>query len=292
MSLQEAANEKSSHPACAREDASRGRPGGASGRQRAADQAMIDARVKIFGLENVDAATGAVKKDKVVFSWLGHISGAVSMLGRVVLLDSYIPRLEVTPGRTPFVIKDLVDIKPEAIFIGHGHSDHADNAVFIAAKTGATLYMTPEACGTAQTALARMKADTFMQADPFYAIAPATTVTCVPITTAGSTPGHPGRPHQPARAAGLHQRLPRPALGGGAGRSRLGSGPGRRHARPARPDAVPARRAADADQPAPARPAGPAPGQRARRRRPAELPLRRCAAATTSRSSSTTRSVR
>jgi L-ascorbate metabolism protein UlaG (beta-lactamase superfamily) len=106
-----------------------------------------------------------------VFSWLGHISGAVSMMGRVVLLDSYIPRLEVTPGRTPFVIKDIVDIKPEAIFIGHGHSDHADNAVFIAAKTGATLYMTPEACGTAQTALARMKADTFMQADPFYAIA-------------------------------------------------------------------------------------------------------------------------
>ena len=155
----------------------------------AADQPMIDARVKIFGPENVDAATGAIKKDKVVFSWLGHISGAVSMLGRVVLLDSYIPRLEVTPGRTPFVIKDVVDIKPEAIFIGHGHSDHADNAVFIAAKTGATLYMTPEACGTAQTALARMKADTFMQADPFYAIAPATTVTCVPITTAGSTPG-------------------------------------------------------------------------------------------------------
>ena len=124
-----------------------------------------------------------------MFSWLGHISGAVSMMGRVVLLDSYIPRLEVTPGRTPFVIKDMVDLKPEAIFIGHGHSDHADNAVFIAAKTGATLYMTPEACGTAQTALARMKADTFMQADPFYAIAPATTITCVPITTAGSTPG-------------------------------------------------------------------------------------------------------
>ena len=155
----------------------------------AADQSMIDARMKIFGIENVDGTTGAIKKDKIVFSWLGHISGAVSMMGRVVLLDSYVPRLEVTPGRTPFVIKDLVDIKPEAIFVGHGHSDHADNAVFIAAKTGATLYMTPEACGTAQTALARMKADTFMQADPFYAIPQSTTVNCVPITTAGSTPG-------------------------------------------------------------------------------------------------------
>ena len=56
---------------------------------------------------------------------------------------------------------------------------------FIAAKTGTTLYMTPEACGTAQTALTRMKADTFMQADPFFAIRRATTINCVPITTAG-----------------------------------------------------------------------------------------------------------
>jgi hypothetical protein len=162
---------------------------GAASGAFAADQAMIDARTKIFGLENVDATTGAVKKDKVVFSWLGHISGAVSIMGRVIMLDTYVPRLEVTPGRTPFVIKDLVDLKPEALFIGHGHSDHADNAAFIAAKTGATLYMTPEACGTAQTALDRMKNDPFMQADPFYAIPQATTINCVGLTTAGSTPG-------------------------------------------------------------------------------------------------------
>jgi hypothetical protein len=150
---------------------------------------LVTARQKIFGFENVDATTGAIKKDKVVFSWLGHMSGAVSILGRVIMLDTYVPRLEVTPGRTPFVIKDLVDIKPEALFVGHGHSDHADNAVFIAAKTGATLYMTPEACSTAQTALTRMKSDPFMQADAFYAIPQSTTIHCVPITTAGSVPG-------------------------------------------------------------------------------------------------------
>ncbi|NUZ05268.1 MBL fold metallo-hydrolase [Piscinibacter koreensis] len=149
---------------------------------------LAEARAKIFGFENVDAATGAVKKDKVVFSWLGHNAAAVSLLGRVIMLDAYIPRLEVTPGRTPLVIKDLVDLKPEAIFIGHGHSDHADNAAFIAARTGATLYMTPEACGTAQTALARMKNDPFMQADPNFAIPPATTISCVGITSSGSVP--------------------------------------------------------------------------------------------------------
>lgn len=155
----------------------------------AADAPMIAARQKIFGIENVDPATGAVRKDRVVFTWLGHISGAVSLMGRVILMDTYVPRLEVTPGRTPYVIKDIVDLKPEAAFISHGHSDHADNAAFLAAKTGAKLYMSPEACSTAQNALARMKADPFMQADPFYAIPASATISCTGITDAGSVPG-------------------------------------------------------------------------------------------------------
>ncbi len=155
----------------------------------AADPAMIAARQKIFGFENVDAKSGQVDKDKVVVSWLGHISAAVSIRGRVIMLDTYVPRLEVTAGRTPFVIKDLVDLNAEAAFIGHGHSDHADNAAFIAAKNGMTLYMTPEACGTAQNALNRMKNDPFMQADPAFAIPQGTTINCVGVTTAGSVPG-------------------------------------------------------------------------------------------------------
>jgi hypothetical protein len=155
----------------------------------AADPAMIAARQKIFGFENVDPKTGDVDKDKIVFSWLGHVTAAVSIRGRVIMLDTYIPRIEVAPGRTPFVVRDLVELKAEAAFIGHGHSDHADNAAFIAAKNGMTLYMTPEACGTAQIALTRMKNDPFMQADPFYAIPQGTTINCVGVTTAGSVPG-------------------------------------------------------------------------------------------------------
>lgn len=155
----------------------------------AADPDMIAARQKFFGFENVDARTGELDRDKIVVSWLGHITAAVSIRGRVIMLDTYIPRLEVTPGRNPFVIKDVVDLRPEAAFIGHGHGDHADNAAFIAAKTGMTLYMTPEACGTAQTALNRMKNDPFMQVDPFYAIPAHTTINCVGVTTAGSVPG-------------------------------------------------------------------------------------------------------
>jgi hypothetical protein len=153
------------------------------------DRALVEARTKIFGIENVDQRTGALPKDKVLFSWLGHNTGAVSLRGRVIMLDTYIARLEVTPGRTPFVIRDVVDMKPEALFIGHGHGDHADNAAFIAAKTGATIYMSPEACGTAQSALTRMKNDPFMKADPFFAIPPDAIIRCAPVTSAGSVPG-------------------------------------------------------------------------------------------------------
>lgn len=149
---------------------------------------MIKARQKVFGVENVNASTGALKKDLVIFSWLGHNTGAVSMHGRIFLIDSYIARLETTPGRTPFVIKDIVDLKPEGIFVGHGHGDHADNAAFIAAKAGTKLYMSPEACGTAQTALTRMKNDPFMKADPWFAIPESTTIECNGMTTAGSVP--------------------------------------------------------------------------------------------------------
>jgi hypothetical protein len=152
------------------------------------DADMVAARKLVFGIENVDDK-GQLPKDEVIFSWLGHITGAVSLGGRVILMDTFIRRLEVTPGRTPFVIQDVVNLNPEALFIGHGHGDHADNAAFIAAKTGATLYMTPEACGTAQNALTRMKNDPFMQADPFFAIPQQTTINCVGLTTAGSVPG-------------------------------------------------------------------------------------------------------
>lgn len=152
------------------------------------DADMVAARKLVFGIENVDDK-GQLPKNEVVFSWLGHITGAVSLGGRVILMDTFIRRLEVTPGRTPFVIQDVVNLRPEALFIGHGHSDHADNAAFIAAKTGATVYMTPEACGTAQIALTRMKNDPFMQADPFFAISQQTTINCVGLTTAGSVPG-------------------------------------------------------------------------------------------------------
>src|SRR5262245_45350704 len=103
-----------------------------------ANSALVKARQKFFGVDNVDVNTGAVKKDKVITSWFTNTSYATSILGRVILLDSYVtmPQLPSSPidkRYTPVLPQDLVDLKPEAIFLGHGHGDHADNGAYIAA---------------------------------------------------------------------------------------------------------------------------------------------------------------
>src|SRR5205814_6018059 len=92
----------------------------------AADPALVAARQKVFGIENVDANTGAVKKDKVIFSWGTNTTYVTSLLGRVVLLDSYITRPELPTAPidrrySPLLPQDLIDVQPEAIFLGHGH---------------------------------------------------------------------------------------------------------------------------------------------------------------------------
>ena len=46
-----------------------------------------------------------------------------------------------------------------AIFLGHGHGDHAHNAAYIAKWTGATIYASPETCFAMQADVARMVAD-------------------------------------------------------------------------------------------------------------------------------------
>lgn len=153
------------------------------------DAALVAARQKLFGAENVDPNSGRVHGDKVVLSWISNASVAASIAGHVLLLDTYMTRLEVTPGRTPIVVGDLVDLKPEAILLGHGHFDHADNAAYIAAKTGAPLYATEETCAAMQADFARELADPAIQGNPATAFPPHASIRCENVTTAGSVPG-------------------------------------------------------------------------------------------------------
>ena len=111
----------------------------------------IAARARFFGAENVDARNGEVRADRVIFSWVTNASLAVSIRGRIVLLDTYINRPELPPAagaadlrRSPISIQELVALAPEAIFLGHGHGDHADNAAYIAKQLNIPIYSSPE----------------------------------------------------------------------------------------------------------------------------------------------------
>jgi glyoxylase-like metal-dependent hydrolase (beta-lactamase superfamily II) len=139
-------------------------------------RALVRARQKFFGIENVNAETGQVRSDRVIFSWVTNTTYAVSLQGRVFLLDSYVNRLEINPGRTPLVIQDLLDLRPAAILLGHGHGDHADNAAYLAKILEITIYSTPETCDV-------------MQLDAARIFGKGNTVDCVGVVSRGSPPG-------------------------------------------------------------------------------------------------------
>lgn len=139
--------------------------------------ARIAARTHYFGAANVDQRTGRIDEDKVIITWFSVQSYAVAARGRVFLLDSYIYRLADTPnGYVPTTVQELVDLKPEAIFIGHGHGDHADNAAYISKKTGARIFGAFEHCAA-------------MQLDAVKIFGPGSTVKCTSLTSEGSVPG-------------------------------------------------------------------------------------------------------
>lgn len=150
---------------------------------------MIAARQHVFGMENVDPVTGALPEDKVIASWLSASSFAVSVQGRLVMMDSFVTRLEVERGRTPLTILDLVNLNPEVITLGHGHGDHADNAAYISAMTDAVIYATEETCSAMDLDYARLAADPRVQENPDYAFPEGADMECVSVTSFGSTPG-------------------------------------------------------------------------------------------------------
>lgn len=157
--------------------------------------ATIAARQKFFGAENVDPKTGEVRKDRVIFSWITNAGYAASFRGRVVLLDTYINRFEVPPTsgpdlrRTPFGANDLIDLHPEAIFLGHGHGDHADNAAYIAKWLNVPIYSTPETCDVMQADVARMAADPNTVNGGAKLVPDANPVKCIGVVPRGSVPG-------------------------------------------------------------------------------------------------------
>ncbi|QLY29994.1 MBL fold metallo-hydrolase [Nocardia huaxiensis] len=109
----------------------------------------IAARQRFFGAEAVDPRSGAVRADRVLIAWFGCASFAVAVGGTVILLDAWVPR-GLHSGYVPTTPAEVAALRPAAIFIGHGHFDHAGDAGPIAQASGAVLYGTAEHCATAR----------------------------------------------------------------------------------------------------------------------------------------------
>lgn len=152
-----------------------GRPASAEPVIAAAAADTVKARRHFFGSENVDT-TGRVRRDRVVLSWFSVASVAAAIDGRVVLLDTYIHKGEDEPNYVPTTTNELVALAPEAIFVGHGHFDHANTGGEIAARTGALVVGTPEHCDQAR--------------EQAKAVAgPVKPVRCLAAVPRGSAPG-------------------------------------------------------------------------------------------------------
>ena len=205
---------------------------------------LLKARQKFFGIDNVDVNTGAVKKDKVIASWATNTTYVTSILGRVVLLDSYISRPELPTSPidrryAPVLPQDFIDVRPEAIFLGHGHGDHADNAAYIAKWTNAMIYATPETCARDRSRTSRgWRPTRITQTAACRTFRMPTPVNCVGVVPRGSRPGQYNegpnaglleeQRHQAchaARFAGLRSRVQVRPLGNGARRSVLSRTP-------------------------------------------------------------------
>ena len=144
---------------------------GAEPKQLSAE--TITARQHYFGTENVDPATGAVRSDRVIFSWTGVSSFAAAFNGHVVLLDAWIARgspcyphllaQESAEVAAQFAIcaeawahsmvyvgstdTELAALAPKAYFFGHGHFDHAgDLPTVIQANPDMVVFGTQEHC--------------------------------------------------------------------------------------------------------------------------------------------------
>lgn len=137
--------------------------------------ATVRARQLFFGMDNVDPGTGEVRNDRVIFSWFSITSFAVALHGKVIFLDAYIHDLD-RPGYSKATAQQLLDLRPEAIFIGHGHIDHAELAAYVAGNTGAAIVGSAELCEA-------------MHKDAQIQFGDRDAIRCVEAVSRGSAPG-------------------------------------------------------------------------------------------------------
>lgn len=103
---------------------------------------VISARDQLLG-------SGWDDPDEVKIWWYGVASFIVSAGGHLFLFDAW-EIIGLHADYSPVKREDLVAIAPEAIFIGHGHFDHAGDMGYVAGHTGAPVIGGEATCATAR----------------------------------------------------------------------------------------------------------------------------------------------
>lgn len=91
----------------------------------------------------------AMDPDEVKFWWVGVSSFIVSMKGHLFLMDAW-EIVGLHANYVPIGREELAAIRPEAIFIGHGHFDHAADAGYVAGLSNALVVGGSTVCDIAR----------------------------------------------------------------------------------------------------------------------------------------------
>ncbi|MCR2746148.1 MBL fold metallo-hydrolase [Limnobacter parvus] len=91
----------------------------------------------------------AMDPEQVKFWWVGVSSFIASMKGHLFLMDAW-EIVGVHADYVPIGREELAAIQPEAIFIGHGHFDHAADAGYVAGLSNALLVAGSNVCDIAR----------------------------------------------------------------------------------------------------------------------------------------------
>ena len=92
----------------------------------------------------------AIEDGKVKVWWFGVSSFVVSGGGHLWLMDAWEP-IGLQADYVPVGREEIAAIQPEAIFVGHGHFDHAADAGYIAGRSGAVVVGSEEICTVVQS---------------------------------------------------------------------------------------------------------------------------------------------
>ncbi|MGJ8670129.1 MAG: MBL fold metallo-hydrolase [Oceanococcus sp.] len=99
-------------------------------------------RDDILGVDATDPST-------VKLWWYGVSSYVAAIGGHLVLLDAW-ESVGVHADTVPIGREELAALQPEAIFIGHGHFDHAADTGYIAGRSGAAVIAGQTVCDLAR----------------------------------------------------------------------------------------------------------------------------------------------